>query len=299
MSTDREPDKQTDPAQEPEIRVTVDDEDYTLDVGYDTPRVRVQVQAMFLGDGAEAARQRVIAKIRTALAHRASTELAKTPTCVPCGRPTAGDGWCTGCGLHHCACDPLPGPPSEPVQARYCGVHPGHVIDPISSKCTWRGGSAPSEPGNASTLQEQTITQEMVEEAVDAYNDCAAYNTPEVNMRAALEAALWAGARVQVPPVSRDDLRRLDAVISDSWAAASKTTAFDREAWEEQAEAMQRIRAALLLRSVLTDEAAIARVRELLDAQPGASWKATVNDMDNLSRALLARAARGQDGEPK
>ena len=34
------------------------------------------------------------------------------------------------------------------------------------------------------------ITQEMLDAAVDAYNDCASYNTDHVNMRAALEAAL-------------------------------------------------------------------------------------------------------------
>ena len=38
--------------------------------------------------------------------------------------------------------------------------------------------------------REQTVTDAMVEDAIEAYNDCASYNTQAVNMRAALEAAL-------------------------------------------------------------------------------------------------------------
>ena len=39
--------------------------------------------------------------------------------------------------------------------------------------------------------REQTVTDAMVEDAIEAYNDCASYNTQAVNMRAALEAALF------------------------------------------------------------------------------------------------------------
>lgn len=418
MSPDREPDKQTYPAQEPQshglptyagcggmAKMSGHEEPCARRAGHsgdcstavkpspaqepESVEVLVVARALALQYGRDIGggivkdddfeeslndmeREEWYASARSAIAaldaHRASTELAKAPTCERCQHVHLGEQVCGAriTGYHcigaqraeewesNCMC---PGPPSEPEQPRYCGVHPGHVIDPLSSKCTWRGGSAPSEPGGEdmtshalSYLANRDRIITSVEAAFPApklYDDLCAWITAQdtatldsdvgllmrrsaASLRArtieASEAeaptstlqeqfdawksalpstyamlrdsapswvadfvkdAFMAGARVQVPQVSREQIAKALSEAIRTWIGPIA----GEPLVNHQADAVLVLALPRSVQAQLTDEE-----REAFEwaigkrAGPGDGAKAR-----RVIEALLARAARGQD----